>query len=90
MRLTTLARLWLFLLVSQIFWGGCRRMYFFETVKFIVLPEGLSTLKHRTFYNCIRLNSIVIPNSVILIKSGVFHNCKQPSYITIPPSITSI
>ncbi|MBR0334544.1 MAG: leucine-rich repeat protein [Bacteroidales bacterium] len=38
----------------------------------IVLPEGLSSLGYRAFYNCVKLKSIVIPSSVARIESGVF------------------
>lgn len=56
----------------------------------IVIPDGITGIGDRVFYNYTKLNSIIIPDSVITIGEKTFWNCKNLAEITLPDNITEI
>ena len=61
-----------------------------ELVTELVIPDSVTTIGDRAFYNCSSLTSIVIPDSVISIGYQAFSNCSSLTSIDIPDAVTSI
>ena len=59
-------------------------------IKYVTLPDGLTSIGDRVFYLCSSLTSITIPNSVTSIGGFAFSYCSCLTSITIPNSVTSI
>ena len=59
-------------------------------IKYVTLPDGLTTIGDLAFSGCSSLTSITIPNSVTSIGGGAFRVCSRLTSITIPNSVTSI
>ena len=59
-------------------------------IKYVTLPDGLTSIGYYAFYDCESLTSITIPNSVTSIGHGAFEGCEGLTSITIPNSVTSI
>lgn len=55
-----------------------------------MIPDSVTAIGDRAFYDCHRLTSISIPDSVTSIGKEVFSNCSSPTSISIPDSVTSI
>lgn len=56
----------------------------------INLPNSVTSIGERAFYNCTSIFSITIPNSVTSIGEYAFLGCSSIFTITIPNSVTSI
>jgi hypothetical protein len=56
----------------------------------IQIPNSVTSIGYRTFYNCTSLTSIQIPNSVTCIVNYAFYLCTRLTSIQIPNSVTSI
>ena len=54
------------------------------------IPNGVTSIGWRAFYNCTRLTSITIPNSVMRIYDSAFRGCSGLTSITIPDEVTHI
>ena len=65
-------------------------MYSKESVRHIVIKEGVTTIGEYAFGGYEKLISVNIPNSVISIKKGAFSGCRSLTSITIPNSVTYI
>ncbi len=55
-----------------------------------IIPEGVTSIGERAFYECELLESITIPESVTNIGACAFAYCLSLASITIPENITSI
>ena len=55
-----------------------------------VIPNSVTNIGERAFYDCTGLTSIEIPNSVTSIGAYAFRNCTGLTSIEIPNSVTSI
>ena len=55
-----------------------------------IIPNSVTSIGERTFYNCSGLTSVTIPNSVTSIGEDAFYNCSGLTSVTIPNSVTSI
>ncbi len=55
-----------------------------------VIPNTVTSIGERAFYECSSLTEIVIPNSVISIDKQAFRYCSSLSSISISNSVTSI
>ena len=56
----------------------------------VTIPNSVTSIGYRAFYNCRNLTSIAVPNSVISIGEMAFSYCSSLTSITIPNSVTSI
>lgn len=56
----------------------------------IIIPNGVSNIKDRTFINCASLKSVTLPSSVTSIGTKAFSGCSSLTDITVPGSVTSI
>ena len=54
------------------------------------IPNSVTSLGDRCFYDCSSLTSITIPNSVTSLGEGCFAYCSSLPSITIPNSVTSL
>ena len=64
--------------------GGCSK------IKYISIPNSVTSIGKYAFSNCSGLTSITIPSSVTSIGGGAFSSCSGLTSITIPSSVTSI
>ena len=58
-------------------------------IKYVTLPDGLTSIGDYAFYSCESLTSVTIPNSVTSIGVLAFSSCSALTSITIPNSVTS-
>ena len=56
----------------------------------VVIPDSVTSIEDRAFFDCSSLTSITIPNSVTRIGSVAFSGCTSLASVTIPDSVTSI
>ena len=61
-----------------------------DSVKKVVIEDGVTSIRNSAFYDCNSLTSITIPNSVTSIGEAAFAGCSSLTSITIPDSVTSI
>ena len=54
------------------------------------IPNTVTEIGQKAFYNCSKTTSITIPDSVTTIGAGAFDSCSSLKEITIPQSVTSI
>ena len=59
-------------------------------IKYVTLPDGLTSIGNYAFCECSALTSITIPNSVTSIGMWAFAGCSALTSITIPNSVTII
>ena len=55
-----------------------------------VIPNSVTSIGERAFYNCSVLTSVTIPNSVTSIWNSAFYGCSGLTSVTIPNSVASI
>lgn len=56
----------------------------------LFLPNSITSIGYRAFYNCTGLTSIVIPNTVTNISNNTFEECTSLSSITFSDNIIEI
>ena len=61
-----------------------------ESIKNIIITNGVTSIGSYAFYTCSRLTSVTIPNSVTSIGDMAFYECTTLTSVTIPNSVTSI
>ena len=61
-----------------------------ETIKKVIISEGIQFIGSDAFEGSISLEEIVIPNSVTTIGNCAFWDCTSLTSVTIPSSVTSI
>ncbi len=61
-----------------------------ESVKQVIIGDGVTTIGEWAFSYCRALTSITIPNSVTTIGDNAFESCSSLTSITIPNSVTTI
>ena len=54
------------------------------------IPNGVTAISSRAFYNCYNLSHITIPNSVTSIGKTAFYGCKSLLSANIPDKVTTI
>ena len=62
----------------------------YESVKQVIIGDGVTTIGDWAFSYCRALTSITIPNSVTTIGDNAFESCSSLTSITIPNSVTTI
>jgi len=60
-----------------------------ESIKTVVIEDGVTTIGDYAFYSCDRLASITIPNSVKRISNSAFRYCYRLANITVDADNTS-
>ena len=55
-----------------------------------IIPNSITAIEDRAFYNCAGLTSITIPNSVTSIGDSAFYSCTGLAAVSIPNSIKRI
>ena len=53
------------------------------TVRELIIPNGVTSIRQYAFYSCTGLTSVTIPNSVTTIGNYVFHSCAGLTSVTI-------
>lgn len=74
-------------------WSTNKSVPWYEYVSYIAtvsLPEGITNIGNRAFYNCSKLASIEIPNSITKIGAYSFYGCKRLNTITLSDGVTNI
>ena len=61
-----------------------------DSVKKVVIEDGVTSIGNSAFDSCSNLTSITIPDSVSSIGNFVFYGCSSLTSITIPDRVTSI
>ena len=61
-----------------------------ESVKQVIIGDGVTTIGDWAFSYCRALTSSTIPNSVTTIGDNAFESCSSLTSITIPNSVTTI
>ena len=56
----------------------------------LVIPDSVTSIGERAFYDCSGLTSVTIPDSVTYIGESAFSGCSGLTSVTIPDSVTSI
>ena len=64
--------------------------YAAESVKQVIIGDGVTTIGSSAFSDCDSLTSVTIPNSVTTIGSSAFELCFSLTSVTIPNSVTEI
>lgn len=54
-----------------------------------VIPNSVTTVGRKAFFDCLGLTSIVIPEGVTGINSSAFSNCENLVSVSLPESLTS-
>ena len=72
-------------LVTTAPWGD-----YWESIKYVEIENGITTIGNRAFYGCSNITSVAIPNRVTSIGVAAFYRCEKMTSITIPNSVTSI
>ncbi len=61
-----------------------------KTLKTVVIPEGIKTIRANTFQDCPNLVSVKLPESVRFIRTKAFANCVNLREINFPENIQEI
>ncbi|KAL7721752.1 hypothetical protein QTN25_001397 [Entamoeba marina] len=62
----------------------------YNTIKSILIPNGITSIENSCFASCTQLTSIKLPPSLQTIKSECFYNCSCLKNIEIPNIVQSI
>ena len=60
------------------------------TLKHVVIPNTVSTIKFRAFEGCAALESIEIPYGIKTLQQELFHGCKNLKYVTLPDTVQKV
>ena len=65
-------------------------MNIIDSIRNVIIGEGVTSIGNGAFYNCYNLTSAAISNSVKSIGDYAFSSCLDLTSVTIPNSVTSI
>jgi|GEM_PF-2991153 len=63
---------------------------FRESIKTVIINDGITSIGGRAFYSCSGLTSVTIPESVTSIGNETFAYCYSLMNVVIPESVTNI
>ncbi len=63
---------------------------FRNSIKTVIINEGITTICRQAFSSCENLESVTIPDTVTKIEESAFDRCYSLTSITIPKSVTTI
>ena len=63
---------------------------YLDSIKSIIITDGVTYIGYRAFYSCNSLTSVTIPDSVTSIGYRAFYSCNSLTSVAIPDSVTSI
>lgn len=69
---------------------GERAFAWCESLKSIVIPDGVTSIGENAFTNCYSLKSVSIPDTVTSIGKMAFNDCQKLTSIIIPDGVKSI
>ena len=69
---------------------GRYAFYHCDTLKEVIMENGVTSIGDGAFYYCSSLTDIVIPESITKINNEMFRNCASLTSITLHDGITSI
>ena len=61
-----------------------------DSIKTVVIKDGVTSIGNYAFYNCSSLTSVTIPDDVTSIGESAFYSCSSLTSVTIPDDVTSI
>lgn len=61
-----------------------------DSIKSVVVGEGITGLSSGVFYNCNYLTDVTLPSTLEVIKSSAFYRCWSLTELEIPASVTTI
>lgn len=65
----------------------CAGMKFLKT---IILPQGMTSIGDRAFYNCFALENVSMPLSLKSISTNAFGNCTGMKTLCLPSNLSSV
>ena len=67
---------------------GAGAFYGCNSLRSIVIPEGVETIEEDTFAECHWLEKVYLPSTLKEIRKGAFSNCSSLTEIVIPESVS--
>ena len=61
-----------------------------ESIKTVIINEGVTSISNYAFYDCRELTSVAMPQGITSISEDAFYICDKLTSINIPESVTSI
>ena len=61
-----------------------------DSVKSIVISEGITTVGKRAFYWCVNCTSLTLPSTLTTIKEYAFNNLRALEYVTLPDGLKTM
>lgn len=61
-----------------------------QSLRSVIIPEGITCIGDSAFYNCPDLVSVALPSTLQTIEKAAFYGCSSLEEITIPKSVTKI
>ena len=69
---------------------GQNAFYECDSIRNVVIPDGVTKIENWTFNRCSGLTSVSLPNSVMHIGDAAFYQCYNLEDVTIPAGVTNI
>ena len=61
-----------------------------ESIKEVIISEGIRTIGHSAFKGCVSLESLQIPEGVYEIGHNAFEKCSSLTYVKLPSSLAEL